>query len=131
MTDDDDDIDEGAPPPIEPEPGEAASPKRIRRKKLTAEILDRESTRFWRGVMADPIGRREIWNLLRVASCFEERHAAGPTGFPDPEATSYYRGQRDFALNWYFRLQQLARESVFVMHDEHDPRFAKPEKGAK
>ena len=132
MTDDDDDIDEGQPPPIEPEPGEAASPRRIRRKKVAAELVERESVRFWRGVLGDPVGRREVWGLLAAANAFEERHAAGPSGVPDPEATAYYRGQRDFALNWYFRLARVAREHVFAMHDEYDHiRFPQPERRGK
>ena len=133
MSDDDDDqLDEGQPEPIEPEPGEAASPRRIRRKKVTAELVERESVRFWRAVLADPIGRREVWSLLHAAHCFEERHACGPSGVPDPEATAYYRGQRDFGLSFYFRLARLDRAGVFAMHDEFDGvRFPQPERRGK
>lgn len=130
--DDDDQLDEGQPPPIEPEPGEAASPRRQRRKKVTAELVERESVRFWRGVLGDAVGRREVWAILHACSCFEERHAAGPSGVPDRDATAYYRGQRDFGLNFYFRLARLDRAGVFAMHDEFDHvRFPQPERRAK
>ena len=56
-----------------------------------------------------------------------ERHAAGPTGFPDPMATDYYRGQRDFGLNLYFKLAAIDRAAILLMHGEHDDaRFPKP-----
>lgn len=136
MTDDDDDdddeLEDGAPPPIEPDPGPAANPRLRRKKQARAEIVERDSGLFWRRVLADPVGRREIWALLHIASCFNERHASGPSGVPDPEATAYYRGQRDFAFNWYLRLAKVDRPGVFLMHDEHDGiRFPQKERKPK
>lgn len=92
--------------------------KQVRQRK--------EGETFWRAVLSSEIGRREIWGLLSDARTFEERFASGPNGFPNPQATDYYRGERDFGLRLYQRLLLLDVENIRRMHDECDSRFARP-----
>jgi hypothetical protein len=113
------------PPPIEPATGPAADVAVQKLLRAKNDLKQRDSDAFWRGVLNDPVGRSEIWALLSSLNVFGyERHAAGPTGFPDGEATSYYRGQRDFGLSLYFRLQTIDGEAILAMHRDHDSRFA-------
>ena len=113
------------------DPEEAASTvdphaqKRIRdvRKRDAAEV-----TAFWRSALAHPVGRREIWRLLSELHTFEEKFACGPNGFPQPEATWFHAGEQAFGLRLYHSLILYDRAAVFLMHDEHDPRFAKPKR---
>lgn len=112
---------------IQPEGiGNAADPTemRIAREKRDERMSDAE--RFWRGVLADPVGRREVWGLLQSAHTFEERFACGPNGFPQPEATWFHAGEQSWGQRLYQRLQFLDREGTWLMLDEHDSRYARP-----
>jgi hypothetical protein len=122
---DDESDDEAGPDEQPPVVETAADPKRIRKRKLTAQFLKRQADEFWRDVLSTEVGRREIWRLLADAHAFEERFACGPNGFPQPEATWFHAGEQAFGLRFYLTLQQRARELVMQMHDEFDPRFPK------
>lgn len=106
--------------------GNAADPveMRIAREKQEERLSAAEV--FWRGVLADPVGRREVWQLLQAAHTFEERFACGPNGFPQPEATWFHAGEQSFGQRFYQKLQFVDREGVWLMQDEHDPRYARP-----
>ena len=127
MIDDEPDLSEeiGLPPSLEPATGPAADVAVQQRLRAKGELKQRDSDAFWRDVLSEPTGRAEVFALLASLNVFGyERHAAGPTGFPDGAATSYYRGQRDFGLSLYFRLQTVDGEAILAMQREHDPRFA-------
>ena len=87
-----------------------------------------EAKRFWSAMLAHPVGRREIWRLLRDCHTFEERFACGPNGFPQPEATWFEAGQQAFGQRLFQSLILMDREATFHMMDEHDPRFAQPKR---
>lgn len=98
-------------------------------KKLTsAEIDAAEAKFFWAQVLGHPIGRREIWRLLEAMHPFETKFACGPNGFPQKEASWHALGEQQLGLRFYHSLLQLDRAGTLLMQDEHDPRFAKPEK---
>jgi hypothetical protein len=91
----------------------------------------REGDDVWRGLLAKPTGRREIWRLLQSCHTFEERFACGPNGHPQPEATWFHAGERETGLRLYRSFLRIDRESVGRMHDEYDPFFAKPKQRRK
>ncbi len=104
----------------------AASPAAVR-KARNKQAYDRFAAEtFWRATLADPVGRSELYRLLREAGTFEERFACGPNGFPQPEATWFQAGQQAFGMRLFQSLIVIARDDVFRMMDEHDPRFKKP-----
>lgn len=131
MTDDDkpDDL-----PPDQPDDGSANEPlvldaraaRVYESKKRRVERERKEGEEFWRKALNTFVGRREIWRLLTDARTFEERFASGPNGFPNSQATDYYRGERDFGLRLYQKLLVIDLEHVSQMHIENDTRFVRP-----
>jgi hypothetical protein len=122
-------VDENGDPNAEPgelEQADAGDPAVLKRKLTKAAIRSRESERFWRGIFADPVGRREMWGILQQAHAFEEIFSCGPNGFPQPEATWFHAGEQALGQRLYQSWILLAREGVFMMQDEHDPRFERP-----
>ncbi len=133
MTDDediapDDDFDDGQD--AEQETVDAANPARLRDRRRRADIEQENAERFWRAVLSDPTGRRELWKIIQAGHAFEERFACGPNGFPQPEATWFQAGEQAFALRLYQGWLALDPEAVILMHREHDHRF-KPKKQPK
>lgn len=108
---------------------DAASPKGYRKQERKVDQDKRASEEFWRGLIATPVGRREMWQLLAGsmgAHAFSAEFASGPAGVPDPLATWYKRGEQDFGLRLYQKLLLLDSHAIALMHKEHDPRFATP-----
>lgn len=104
--------------------GDAAANRRIRDR---ARREAKERTAFWRAVLADKVGRREVWNMIAGSQwghAFNTAFACGPNGFPQPEATWFAAGAQDLALRLYHDLLRLDVRGIEVMHREHDPRFA-------
>lgn len=121
--------DETAPLPSEQPTVDASTRAGVRQQERKVDRERREGEEFWRRTLADPVGRREIWRLLAGeggAHVFEERFAVGPNGFPQTEATWFAAGEQAFGLRLYQHLMRIDRAGVFLMHDEHDQRFAKP-----
>ena len=116
---DDDDQNQGAADPTQPTVDATAPGKQ--RRRIDQEQAETEI--FWQRVLADPVGRRVMWGLLTDGHFLETRFACGPSGFPQAEATWFHAGEQDFALRLYHALIKYDRSGVFVMHDEHDPRF--------
>lgn len=107
-------------------PVDASDPV-VHRKRLTKQALyHRDVQRFWEGVFADPVGRAEMWGILQQAGTFDDRFGVGPNGFPQPEASWFHMGARSLGLRLFQSWVVLARVGVFLMQDEHDPRFARP-----
>lgn len=102
---------------------EAKERAELQKKRTRARNADEESAEFWRGVFADPVGRREMWALLQNAHTFEERFACGPNGFPQDLATWYQSGERDVGMRLWRSWLRLAPEGVMRMMTENDPAF--------
>lgn len=108
---------------------DAASPRGVEAQQRKANRERAESEAFWKRVFADPVGRREMWRLLfgdGSTHAFNTDFAVSPAGVPDQFAAWYRRGEQDFGLRQYHKWLVFDRLGVIAMHDEHDPRFAKP-----
>lgn len=119
----DEDRPDESPDDDQPALAPAIDPQRPRRAETKRKREQREDDEFWRGVLATPIGRRQVWNLLTSGHCFEERFACGPNGFPQPEATWHAAGEQSLVLRLYQQLLALDPLAVREMHLEHDSRF--------
>jgi len=109
-----------------------ASPNAYRKRLSRVEREEQERAAFWQSVMADPVGRRIIWQFLTLdCHAFETRFAVGPNGFPQSESTWFEAGRQEVGQRLYKSLLKRCRDSVFVMHDENDPDFAKPKNKVK
>jgi hypothetical protein len=106
----------------------AADERAIKKRISKARRSQIEAERFWKSVFADEIGRREMWGILQAAHAFEERFACGPNGFPQPEATWFQAGIQSVGQRLFQSWMLLDREGVFLMLDEHDPRFTRKSK---
>ncbi len=106
----------------------AADPEAVQRTLRRTRKGQVKDAEFWKGVLASETGRRIIWGLLQDAGTFQERFACGPNGFPQVEATWFHAGSQAFGLRLYQSLAVIDRSGLFQMHDENDPRFAKPRK---
>lgn len=124
MTGDEDDDEDD--PSIEQEAPlhDAGDPKAVKKRLSKAQLAKRESERFWRDVFATEVGRREMWALLRDTGALTVEFSCGPNGFPQPEATWFKTGQREFGLRLYRSWLRLDRDGVFAMHEDNDPDFA-------
>lgn len=131
MIGDEDEPDQDQPEPLETEQPtvDAGDPRKVRKRKVTQQILEREEERFWRGVFESEIGRRCMWKLVVAGHPFEERFACGPNGFPQPEATWFHAGEQALALRMYQSWFAKFPAEVSKMLMEHDPRFT--QKGSK
>jgi hypothetical protein len=105
---------------------DAADPVAHRKRLTKAALRHRDIQRFWQSIFSDPIGRAEMWGILQQAGTFDDRFGVGPSGFPQPEASWFHMGARSLGLRLFQSWAALAREGVFLMQDEHDPRFTRP-----
>ncbi len=105
---------------------DAANPVMVRGRKKKVELERLQAEEFWKRVLSDPIGRREIWQLLQTCHTFETKFGVGPNGFPNSEATFFHQGEQAIGQRLYQSLSIIDRAAVFKMHDEHDSRYAKP-----
>ena len=105
-----------------------SDPRSVRRSRDRQKRERQEADGLWRAVLADKIGRREMWRLLTEAHTFNTDFACGPNGFPQPEATIHNLGRQQWGLKLYHELLRIDHAAVHQMHVEHDPRFivAKP-----
>jgi fructosamine-3-kinase len=126
MTDDPPDPGEDDDEP-RPETTDAATRKGVQAQRRRKKNADDVAKDFWHAVFATPVGRREMWAILHGdMHAFNTNFAAGPVGFPDPNAAWYQRGQQDLGLLLYHRWLAFDPQAMLLMHAENDPRFAKP-----
>jgi hypothetical protein len=125
---DDQDPDDGPvdldKPPKNPNAATGAGVKAQREKRKSHDLLVQE---FWQAVLADQIGRAEVWRILQSGGVFQPPFACGPNGFPQPEATWFKAGQHGLVLGEYHRLLRIAPDGVRLMLQEHDPAWKKAE----
>src|ERR1035437_10385715 len=107
-------------------PVDAADPAVHRRRLTKAALHHGDVQRFWQKIFDDPVGRAEMWGILQQAGTFDDRFGVGPNGFPQPEASWFHMGARSLGIRLFQSWVVLARDGVFLMQDEHDPRFTRP-----
>lgn len=78
---------------------------------------------FWRRMLADPIGRSELWRLLDDLNTFRTEFKIAPAGIPDKYATWFWHGRSTFGFDLYQQMMVIDRGAVLAMHDENDLRF--------
>lgn len=115
--------DEGESPPNAADPKHYAKAVRSRRQQ------QREDREFWQRLLASAVGRRVVWGLLTDCRTFDDVFAFGPNGFPDPQQTSFYRGQQQIGQRLWRTLLGYAPELVQQMHKEHDPQLPRVKRG--
>lgn len=95
--------------------------------RLRAHKEWEEQRDFWRVVLSNPVGRREIWKLLDATHAFSTQFAQSNGGFPDPNATWFRAGEQAWGLALYHNLMRWAPEGVGAMMEEHSGIYDKPE----
>lgn len=120
---DDDDVESDAPEypngPPSPNP-DAASRKGTKRQREALQKHQDLVAAFWQQVLADPVGRAEVWRILSSGGAFRAPFACGPNGFPQPEATWFKAGQQALVLGEYHRLMRYDLAGVRQMLSESD-----------
>ena len=99
-------------------PASAADDQGNKDQEDKIKIEAREASMFWRGVLADPVGRREMFKALNLAEAFATPFAAVGMGFPDERATWYKAGQVSIGQRFYQMLAITARDELFKLQDE-------------
>ena len=95
----------------------------VRRKRELGKLAKENERNFWKRSLADPVGRKALWDLLTALGTFEDKYGVGPNGFPNVESTWAAYGQKSFGLRFYRTLMLADRDGVAAMHDECDPDF--------
>ena len=111
--------------PAEPATVDVADPRAQRRQRRQQELTTENADAFWGRVFADPIGRAEMWAVLKGLGTFE-RSFGHFNGLPHEQLAWYSAGQKDFGQTLYHSWLKAARDGVNLMLDEHHPDFAKP-----
>ncbi len=106
---------------------DAANLQTLRGKRQKQLQSNAEIIMFWRSLLAQPIGRKVLWDFLN-AQChiFEDRFACGPNGFPDAQATWFHAGAKSVGERLYRTLLRTDLDHVHLMHREYDSSFADP-----
>ncbi len=119
---DEDDLDEAGAQAL-PETDDAGNAESVRRKRELGKLAKENERNFWKRSLADPVGRKALWELLTSLGTFEDKYGVGPNGFPNVESTWAAYGQRSFGLRFYRTLMLADRAGIALMHDECDPDF--------
>jgi hypothetical protein len=117
-----DDDDAATEHPLEPAASAVSRRGNAKKRKRAVE----ETLEFWRTILADRVGQRELWKLFEVGHIFDTRFECGPNGFPQVEATWFRAGEQDFARRLYQMLERIDPAGVIAMHQAFDSTFAKP-----
>ena len=114
-----------------PSADDSSNSRRRESKESRIRREQREADAFWNAVFDTATGRREMWKIIAGsdgAHAFETRFMSGAVGFPDNNASWYARGEQDVGLRLYHAWLKRDPLSVAAMHQENDPRFAKPKR---
>lgn len=106
-----------------PDAADPVSIKRVRQRRKFEEDLRGD---FWRRVLAEPIGRQVMWEIIVGCGTFENRFQTGPTGFPIAEETWFHLGRKNIGEGIREILEKADRMAVFTMFEEHKADWQKP-----
>lgn len=106
----------------------AIDPVRNKRRESVAKRKEREDREFFWMVVNSEAGRRFLHTILKEAHAFEVKFgAAGPGGFPSPEATWMFFGEQQLGQRLYQTWHLKAPEQVMTMLRECEPKYQKVE----
>lgn len=132
MAPDDDQSGDDAELSAEDQQPSAADPELTAKQQREQRSYGAKREAFWRAVLADPVGRQELWAIIGIeAHAFETKFGCGPNGFPQTEATWAAYGEQMLGQRLFQTLQQIDFEGAFAMLCENDGRFKKPAKGKR
>lgn len=123
MSGDDDDAD---PPDAEQAEQlfDAGEPAQVKKRESKSKLRQRQSDAWWAKLLADPVGRREMWGIVQTeCHAFDERFACGPNGFPQPEATWFEAGRQSIGQRIYQTMFMRDPAGTMLMLAENDSRF--------
>lgn len=127
MADDDAQTPEGEPSDeAEPASGmvNAADPRSVKRQRTKIKLREEQTADIVRHAFSTEAGRRERWEILEAGHINEDRFAAGPNGFPQPEATWFELGAQSLVRRLRRSWQRITPEGVYLMECENDPALA-------
>ena len=104
--------------PLHLRPAAASTEPEVKDQEDKTKLEAREASEFWRYVLADPVGRREIYKALNIAEAFASPFAATEAGMPDGKATWFRAGQISIGQRFYQMLAIVARDELFKLQDE-------------
>lgn len=115
--------DEDEPPPKITDPGtvNVADPASVKAAQRRGKRREDDATLFWRTVLADPIGRREMWQILQSGGAFDQRYGVTANGSPEPIETQRQEGEQRFSFRLYLSWLRLDPEGMAQMMREHHP----------
>lgn len=105
-------------------PEEQADELRRRAEAAKRRWKQGEVKRFWQRILADPVGRAEVWRLLDEMGAFRTDFRFSPGGQTDERATWFAHGRSTYGFEFYQQLMVVAPEAIMEMHRQCDPRFA-------
>ena len=91
---------------------DAGDRRHVERREKTAKTARLQRNEDFRWLMADPRGRRFVWDLLARAGLFRSSLAASP------ELTAFNEGRRDLGLGVLADLMRLCPEQYARMQAE-------------
>jgi hypothetical protein len=103
---------------------DAGNPVAVRRRKKQLKFDKQDSVNFWKLVFSTPVGRREMFGMLRATHWSEIKFACGPNGFPQPDATWFAAGEQSVGDRFFISWLIMDPENVLLMLRENDHRFA-------
>lgn len=105
-----------------------ADPASVKTARRRGKRQVDESAEFWKRVLADRIGRREMWNILASGGAFEQRYGATANGASEPIETQRQEGEQRLSFRLYLSWLKHDPEGVALMLREHHPAIAEQRK---
>ena len=109
--------------PVAPQP--ATDPVAHAEARKSARMKEDRRVTFMRRMLADPAGREVLWEWLGDCGAFSINFSASPAGMPDPFATAFQYGKRDWGLRLYQTMLRVDHGAVALMHAELDTSWPK------
>jgi hypothetical protein len=116
MSEDRDPPDDDAPSPDSFDASDAAQ---VRRRRRTAIMREAQKREFVGRILSDDVGRRFFWEFLSDAHVFDERFGVAGSG-NCPEASWYYRGEREIGLQLLRRFMAWQPHLAAIMLAENE-----------
>jgi hypothetical protein len=101
----------------------ASDPRQVKRQRRRRQSDADRAADFWRRVMAEPTGRREMWEHLQALGYFKPPFQMTAAGVPDQFACWYAVGLAHAGRLLYDKVFLADPGSTVLMFKENDPRW--------